>query len=170
MAALGVGFYILSAHQFTPGASARPTRTWDELGMVTPNDHPRLLIFVHPHCPCTPAALRNLASVVGGRCRAVVYVAAPDAGACPNGQSAAGIPGVEVRSDPGGVMARRFGAKTSGQVLLYAAGGSLVFDGGITVGRGHEGINPALQALSDRLAESVTEPVSFPVFGCSLSE
>ena len=45
------------------------------------------------------------------------------------------IPGVRIWTDVGAVEARRFGAATSGLVLVYDASGRLVFQGGITPAR-----------------------------------
>jgi hypothetical protein len=164
---LGLGFYFLSAHQFAPGQSATPSPTWVGPEADGPAERPRLVLFIHPYCPCTPAALRNLTRVTAG-CQTVIYLAAPDAADCPNGRLAAGVPGADVRPDPDGTAARRFGAMTSGHVFLYAPGGRLVFDGGVTAGRGHEGDCPGMRALTDRLSGTAADPVSLPVFGCSL--
>jgi hypothetical protein len=83
-------------------------------------------------------------------------------------QSAAAIPGVSVFTDTNGVEAQRFGAQTSGQTILYDAQGKLLFQGGITAGRGHEGDN----AGEDSIVALVhgEEPVvrKTPVFGCPL--
>ena len=83
-------------------------------------------------------------------------------------QVAAGIPGVEVHVDLDGVEAKRFGAKTSGDVLLYDTEGRLVFRGGITGGRGHIGKNEAEAALLSALKVPGTSSTQWPVYGCSL--
>ena len=53
------------------------------------------------------------------------------------------MPGVRVFEDPEATTARLFGARVSGQVLLYDAGGKLLFNGGITAFRGHPGTTTA---------------------------
>ena len=92
---------------------------------------------------------------------------------------AAALPGVTAVRDDSGREARRFGAATSGQTLLYDAGGALLFSGGITAARGHAGDNAGRSELvsllnrgrSDRtrtlnLGQSVHDATS--VFGCPL--
>jgi hypothetical protein len=71
--------------------------------------------------------------------------------------------------DPGGAIARRLGAHTSGQVLVYGRAGELVFQGGLTAARGHEGANRGRDAIR-RLVETgaPTEPET-AVFGCPLA-
>jgi hypothetical protein len=83
-------------------------------------------------------------------------------------RSANSIPGVQVLEDPEGALARRFGASTSGQTLLYNAGGRLVFNGGITAARGHSGDNNGRQAIVALLQGASPEQNITPVFGCSL--
>lgn len=46
-------------------------------------------------------------------------------------------------------IVRRFGAYTSGQVMLYDTDRRLAFNGGITGSRGHEGNNKGRQAITD---------------------
>jgi hypothetical protein len=80
--------------------------------------------------------------------------------------AAAAVPGVRVVRDDGR-EARRFGARVSGQVLAYDAGGRLVFNGGITGSRGHEGDNAGRSALEALLAGRPHAETAF-VFGCLL--
>jgi len=126
-------------------------------------------MFVHPYCPCTPASLRNFGSVLAETgCEGRIYVVAGDPASTPNGRAAAGLAGAESRADIDGAVARQFGARTSGHVFLYAADGRLLFEGGITDGRGREGESPGRRAVMVRVSGKETAPVSFPVFGCPL--
>ncbi len=77
---------------------------------------------------------------------------------------------LHVVCDPNGAEANRFGAKTSGEALLFTADGRLVFDGGLTSSRGHEGENPACDAMADLLDGGAGEFRQMPVFGCALSD
>ena len=76
---------------------------------------------------------------------------------------------VLVDRDADGVEAARFGAKTSGQALLYAADGRLLFHGGLTPSRGHEGDNEGLRRVTAILDGKAARDES-PVFGCSLRD
>jgi hypothetical protein len=75
-------------------------------------------------------------------------------------------------ADLEGRESRRFGAATSGQTLLYAADGRLLFNGGITESRGHSGDNAgrsAILSLVLGLTSAPTgQPLSTPVYGCPL--
>ena len=86
--------------------------------------------------------------------------------------SAAAIPGVSVLADDEGAEARRFGAATSGQALLYSADGQLLFAGGITESRGHSGDNAGRSAIESLVLGSqtipTTRPALTPVYGCPL--
>jgi len=59
---------------------------------------------------------------------------------------ARGIPGLKLRVDETGAETKRYGAYTSGQVLVFDANGGLGFAGGITPGRGHEGDSAGAEA------------------------
>jgi hypothetical protein len=78
------------------------------------------------------------------------------------------IPGARVITDRGGLEATRFGAQTSGQTSLYAADGHLIFRGGITGARGHEGDNAGEDAIVAAAAGDRPALGESPVFGCSL--
>jgi hypothetical protein len=82
--------------------------------------------------------------------------------------TAAGIPGVTVVRDDDGREARRFGAETSGQTLLYDERGVLVFSGGITGARAHAGNNVGRQSLVALLNHEPAARSGTNVFGCSL--
>lgn len=82
--------------------------------------------------------------------------------------AAAAIPGVQVNVDHEGEEARLFQAVTSGQTLLYDSEGGLVFQGGITLSRGHAGDNPGRDAIESLLKQKIPSATSPPVFGCAL--
>jgi hypothetical protein len=84
--------------------------------------------------------------------------------------SAARIPGVTVHVDERGKDAARFGARTSGQVLLYSADGSLEFAGGITPTRGHQGASVGFDRIVSIATGGWTARVTSTVFGCALGE
>jgi hypothetical protein len=83
-------------------------------------------------------------------------------------RSAESIPGVIVQADEDGNEAANFQATTSGQVVLYDAGGKLLFRGGITSSRGHYGDNTGLSAILKLLNNEPASTHETPVFGCSL--
>jgi hypothetical protein len=75
---------------------------------------------------------------------------------------------VDPVEDPEGAAALRFGASTSGQTILYNDSGRLVFNGGITAARGHEGPNDGQDAVIALLQNRAPRQTTTPAFGCSL--
>jgi hypothetical protein len=137
-----------------------------------------LVLFAHPHCPCSRATIGELAKLMTdcrGKLTATVLMLRP-AGVQDGWErtdlwdSAAAIPGVSVVSDAGGTESRRFGAVTSGQVLLFAPDGRLLFSGGITESRGHRGDNAGRSAVAALVLGTgrAAQPVFAPVYGCPL--
>jgi len=139
-------------------------------------------MFAHPRCPCTRASINELAVLMAqceGKLNAHVAFFQPDDAKSDWSQtdlwfSASRIPDVEVFADEEGSEARRFGAATSGQVLLYDSDGELLFQGGITSARGHAGDNVGRSSIV-RLLGKTRRPIrerssstEAPVFGCPL--
>jgi hypothetical protein len=177
--AAAFGLSRLRAYEGTPGVPARPPRTWPADSRVPgPAGRPALVVLAHPRCPCSRAAIGELAKLMTdcrGRLAATVLVLRP--AGVPDGwertdlwDSAAAIPGVSVSPDPGGAESRRFGAATSGQALLYAVDGRLLFAGGITEARGHRGDNAGRAAVTALVRGTVraAQPAPAPVYGCPL--
>jgi hypothetical protein len=81
---------------------------------------------------------------------------------------AVSIPQVTAVRDDHGLEARRFGAATSGQTVLYDAAGRLLFSGGITSARGHAGDSAGRTAILALLHREMPERTTSAVFGCSL--
>jgi hypothetical protein len=153
--------------------------TWPEASRLERDrSQPVLVMFIHPHCSCSRASLGELERLIAecqGRFRAHLLFIQPDG--TPAGwadtdlwRRAAAIPGANVSLDAAGAEARRFGSETSGHVVLYAPDGRLLFHGGITIARGHEGDSPGRAALRSLLRGEDTTPALVPVFGCALFE
>jgi hypothetical protein len=175
IAALVLGFAALESHSGTPGERGPAPAAWPAKSTLSRAvDGSTLLLFAHPKCPCTNATMSEL-EVLLARVRpartVVVFVR-------PSGVSAGWertalveraerVSGVTVRVDDGGRESLRFGAKTSGTVLVYDATGSLRFSGGITGSRGHAGDNAGRSAAEAAVAGRDGAPAS-AVFGCPL--
>jgi hypothetical protein len=177
--AVTVGMGVLLNYETAPGVAAVPHSDWPKGSEIRlASDRPTLVMVAHPKCPCTRASLGELARLMAqcqGKVTARVLFLRPKG--MPMGwektdlwRSAASIPGVEVSSDYRGVEARRFGAKTSGQTFLFDPSGRLLFSGGITGGRGHEGDNAGHGAIVAILHGEKSAPSRTFVFGCSLIE
>jgi hypothetical protein len=172
-----VGLRIVLEYENTPGSSASSDRGWPS-GSMIPRiaGLPTLITVVHPHCPCSRATISELAVLMvrgQGLVDANVIFVRPEG--FPQEwektdlwSSAAMIPGVRVWVDEGGVEARRFGSKTSGQILLYSEKGDLQFSGGITATRGHSGESAGRRSILALLTNGSAEQRTTPVYGCPL--
>ena len=181
MLALVFGFVRLWQYEGAAGAiSVAPTLWPANSSLHRDAAVPNLLLFLHPKCPCSRASVEELAKLMATYHRNLVATAlivrpldAPqDWEHTDLVTSAAAIPGVTVLIDPNGAEAKRFGAATSGQVMLYSATGTLQFAGGITASRGHSGDNAGRATIGAILMNEFkpldTEPAHTPVYGCPL--
>jgi hypothetical protein len=173
------GTIQLARYSNTPGNDGPAPISWPaDSHIPLDGKRPTLVMFVHPHCPCTRASLGELEVLmarVQGLVSAHVVVLKPSDTAAnwektDLWRTASSIPGVSVYVDDAGLEARRFHAETSGQTLLYDQSGVLRFQGGITLSRGHAGDNPGRIALQDLLRDGYSKQDTTPVFGCSLFE
>ena len=177
MIGIGYGVNLLRAYESAPGAMGLTPMVWPkESRILRDPDRSSLLMLVHPQCSCTRASLdelRGIMSLSHGAVRAWVLVIKP-AGAdehwerSATGAQAQAIPDVTVLPDDKGLEAARFGALTSGHVVLYDHGGRLLFSGGITGARGHEGDNVGRRRILGLLDRSITARTGHEVFGCPL--
>jgi hypothetical protein len=174
---VAAGLAGMAAYSNRPGQPAQAPERWPEAsGLTRDLSRPTIVVLAHPHCDCTRASLVELARLMArapGRARAVVVFMMPvgvgdDWATTSLWRLASSIPGAEVVRDDDGQEARRFGAATSGQTLMYDASGRLVFSGGITSSRGHEGDNAGVAAMLARLGGQPHTETSSPVFGCSI--
>ena len=172
------GVLALWRYELAPGADAAAPAVWPAASRLPrADDRATLVMLAHPRCACTRASLAELERLMaraGGRLTAqVLFVRPPEvAAAWTDGDlwaRAAAIPGVHVERDDGGLEAARFGARTSGDVVVYDPAGRLLFEGGITSARGHEGDNPGRSAILAALAAPPADAAAAPVFGCPLA-
>jgi len=168
---------VLTNYGSSPGPVGDVERIWPAESEITRKSGKlSLLLFAHPKCPCTRATMVELA-IVMRHCREQIdcHVLFMRPSSMPADwaqtdiwNSASEIPGVNVAVDVDGKEAKRFGAATSGAVVLYDQGGQLLFHGGITASRGHSGSNLARDsviALARNERPSLSEA---QVFGCEL--
>jgi hypothetical protein len=181
--AAAAGTVALLDHSSRPGTQGRLPQRWPaDVALARDPERFTLLMFVHPQCPCTAASVAELARLLA-RTRAQIdaFVLLHRPAAAPAGWTetrtalaAAAVPGVRTHVDADGALARRFGAETSGQVLVYDRANRLRFAGGITSARGHEGDSAgraAIEALAaDGGAGTDAAVTTTPVFGCELFE
>jgi len=184
--AIATGSYSMMAYEFQPGTPAAVLPAWpDNSSLLHDTSRWNLVLTAHPHCSCTRASLSELAQIVhkhGSQLSIHVLFVKP-AGTPENwersstwqeaealAQSEAGVLSgarVHVVSDRAGQEAERFGAATSGQVLLFDSQGRLRFSGGLTSARGMAGDGPARRQILAVLEGGFSQALaSTPVFGC----
>lgn len=176
-AALAHGILLMARYGTEPGTAAEPPPTWPASAPVPLDaEAPTALLFAHPHCVCTRATLRELERVVARtQARLAVTVLfysdpalGPDWERSAAWDLAAALPNARVLPDPRGAVASIFGAATSGTAVVYAPDGRLLFHGGLTAARGHEGGNAGAEALA-AIASRARPPVQCTaVYGCGL--
>ena len=190
--AVATGWYQLARFSSTPGEqTAAPARLPSNIPQIsaisaiseiktTPalaaanssSQTPLLLVFMHPRCSCTPATLQQLDHILDVshapvRLALVVYQSAVVNE--PSAQSARLLRHTaQIVPDINGRLARRFGAATSGEVVLYSSGGQLLYQGGITPLRAHTGDSLASDALRLALTTGEAQARTFNVFGCPI--
>jgi hypothetical protein len=166
------------SYELTPAAPASPDRWWPTATqLVRDPGQPSLLMFVHPGCPCSRASLAELSRLLSPRGNqvAVRIVMVRPAGLEAGWERtdlwaiAQRIKGATVLCDPDGLEAERFGARTSGETMLFAPEGRLLFDGGITASRGHEGDSAGRATVATLIDGGGKGFRQTPVFGCALT-
>jgi len=179
LAAVAYGQRALLNYDFAAAPPANAPKQWPAQSTLPRSAGlPTIVMVAHPHCPCTRATIEELAIIMArlhGRATAdVVFVH-------PHGfseawektdlwQSAARNPGVSVFSDLDSVEASRFGAVASGQTMLFATDGKLLFSGGIVPFRGHAGDNPGRTAIVSLVSTGSAQVQTTSVYGCSLHD
>jgi hypothetical protein len=167
-------------YKTTPGASSQAPDAWpDSTGLRLSGT--TLVMTLHPLCTCSQASVTELGRLLSGTsARPTVYALFVDfsPGRTETGvrnvettslwHRAASIPGVVPITDPQGSIAKAFGAETSGDVIAYGPDGRLVFHGGLTAARGHEGDSFGRQRLLTLLRGAQPDTAASPVFGCPL--
>lgn len=178
------GAVFLARYDATAGAFARAADRWPEGSTIDLDPRrPTLVTIVHPRCACSRATIRELSrlmSRLGDRVAARIVVAVPGAAGddwlrTDLVESARAVPGAAVLVDAGRIEAARFGALTSGQTFLYSPAGRLLFTGGITSARGHDGDNDGAQRIAAILTSAPGGPLDgaiavTPVFGCEIHD
>ena len=176
--AVGLGMCTLIRYENTSAAAgAAPPRWPTESRIQRRNDRFTLLMFMHPDCPCSRASiaeLEMLAAKLQGRLDVFIQFRKPgmllsEAQASELWKSTSAIPNATVLFDVDGSEMREFGAAVSGQAMLYDKAGKLVFNGGITPGRGRVGEARGANAVLLSVG-GVEAPTRAPVFGCSLHD
>ncbi|WP_372367665.1 hypothetical protein [Candidatus Uabimicrobium sp. HlEnr_7] len=189
--AIVASFYFLGAYENKPGQLGKISKKWVENSLIVRNpEKPTLLLFLHPHCPCSKATVGSLEFILS-RCRQplevrVVFYVPENAKknwektslfhTISNISSTLGNKKkdivIDIYLDSGGAEAINFGAAISGTALLYSKNSDLVFHGGVTLSRGHfdSGDNFGVSSIVNFINEKSQSKSQTPVFGCPIFE
>ncbi|MEW5848960.1 MAG: RedB protein [Myxococcota bacterium] len=179
LALLTSGYAAVVRYKSTAGEHGEIPAQWPSASALARSSVGKTLVMAaHPHCPCTRASISELARLLSragpGVTAQVLFMTPSDV--APGWEETAlfrraqEIDGVTVVRDRDGVEAERFGLRTSGHTALYDENGTLLFHGGITPARGHEGESAGQLAVVKLVrGESATEHEA-KVFGCGLKD
>jgi len=171
------GLYVLWSYAHRPGVKDASPARWPVASQIQrTQDRPTLLFFAHPQCPCTRASIRELERLTARLHKNidthVVFMEPAESASewswTDLSSGAKAIHEAHVIFDHGGLECDLFRARTSGLTLLYSNAGELLFQGGITASRGHEGDNDGIAALTAILLDGRTQAWQTAVFGCPL--
>jgi hypothetical protein len=173
-------FAYLATYDLTPGNKGVEPSVWPAAsGIVPARNKCNAVVFLHPRCFCSLATANELAKIMSreeNRLKVHVIVRptrrAEEASAS-SSTSSATTPAHDAQLSIQDSNSRLIKTIDSlpGHVLLFGANGNLIFAGGITASRGHEGDNLGADAMLKAMCESRRSTVSTtPVFGCSLEE
>ena len=173
---IGGGYTYLLRYSFTAGLSIPAPERFSSPGVAQASStRARLLIALHPRCPCSRATLHELAKIMSRATNACDVTALIFT---PKGDSEDWLKGglvnecrrlqCRIQADPGGEIAASLGCLTSGAVVLYDGAGKLRYQGGITGSRGHEGDNDGERTVLEILRGQHGSFSALPVFGCPI--
>lgn len=176
---LACGFGGLVSYQMRAGAPAIAPDVWPaDVDLPFDSQRYNLVMFAHPKCPCSEASLEELKVVLTRRreeIKSTICFFAPEG--VPEDWAQTGlvraardIPSLNVVVDRKGTITAKFGALTSGQILMFDGRGHRIFAGGITGSRGHAGDNRGRSLVLALAKNEVCGAGLTPVYGCALQE
>ncbi len=180
---IGFCYYALIAYSAASGTQIHcdDSKNWPQTKintLIQNKNRYTLVTFIHPYCPCSRASLNELNKIMTRThncmdCK-VVFLKPSVFGAnwekSDLWQISTEIPNSERTSDVDGQLAKSFNATTSGQTFLYDPDGKLVFSGGVTAARGHEGDSPGGITIESLSSKKKVNSRCSQVFGCPLFE
>ena len=171
------GTASLYRYSLIAGSAAAAETHWPaRIGLPKATGRDTLVMVVHPDCPCSRASMSELAALAAN-CENelsidILFAQPPGLDekieSTELWQSAMQIECANLIIDKDGLLARKLGATTSGNVFLYDTSGTLRFSGGITDSRGHAGNNAGRSAIEAIVRKQAPGVTSTPVFGCAL--
>lgn len=173
---LNAGFYLIFSYEVTPGLPFHPPLKWPtESSIRFDHKKPALIIFFHPKCTCSRATLDELEIIQTKIRDATNYVAVfyqpknkPSLWSEDENLQRAKMMGFQIVIDWDGIETKRFSATASGSVVLYDTSDNLIFHGGITGARGHDGDNDGELSVIALLQKKPGAKANTRVYGCPI--
>ena len=175
--AIAAGLVSVHRYENTPGRFDIAHRRWPaESALRFSSERFNVVMLAHPRCPCTRASLDELAQLLS-HCEVpmtahILFWTPSDAGhewqQTELWKMALAIPDVQAHVDENGDEARRFGATTSGHVIVFQGDGTRIFSGGLTKARGKAGNGNTASAINNLIKQKTSLSTDLPVFGCPL--
>ena len=169
---------LLINYETKPALLTDAVKYWPSLTQfIQKNNTYKLVMVVHPYCSCSRASLRELSLIMARIHEAPVstyllfYRSKASAVAWTKSrlwEKALQLENVQLIDDADGKLSKLFNASISGQTLLYEPSGRLVFNGGITPSRGHEGDNSGINAIVAIITKGITKTHKTFVYGCPI--
>ncbi len=190
---IAIGLKASLDYEKTPGLANRDLRSWPGSSSLKPIGELTLVCFLHPKCPCSLASIRQLKKLLslnpelrGYLCFKIPEKFDDSFVYGRNWQEASQLLSMKTVCDR--KEAACFRAETSGETFLFASDGKLLFHGGITAGRGHDGDNHGFDRLKTICCgrippamyhgdsdtkngnQNESENQSYAVYGCALND
>jgi hypothetical protein len=177
------GWWCFERYEFSINEppSHRVVEHWPAESELVRSEHrSTLLLFLHPKCPCSQASISELNQLLASLKESatqkpdlVVVATIPptaidDWWNTDTVASCQQIADARLFIDRGGREAARFGAVTSGTMMLFDEHGERRYAGGITMARGHAGANSGRDQLAAILRGDPPRGEDIPAFGCQL--
>jgi hypothetical protein len=166
---------FLTEHRFRPGNASTFNQAWPQASRLHPRpDTLTVVLFAHPECPCLAATLTEMERLQTlAREPFQLFVVFEDDPAFDLSRSRHFRRVIDWKNaivvhDADNHEIALFGAQTSGQVLIFDKDRRLLFSGGITESRAHEGDNNNLERAIAAGRSHASKVALTPVYGCSL--
>lgn len=177
-----LGMKILIDYDKRPGPEGLFKPYWpQETTLYRDPKRPTLVMAMHAGCSCSRASVEELAKImskVGPKLTAHILLLPTGIGKRYEEEALRSYiwkrgletAGTQMHLDPEAREIRAFGALVSGTTLLFDNSGRLVFHGGITASRAHEGDNLGSEFIRNFAMGSTKQDIvgKTPVFGCHL--
>lgn len=167
------GIHFLMNYAGEAGNPVVSIGSWPLDSKLAHSKNHHLIMFLHPGCSCSKASLAELSRLMSEEKELkaqIVVMKSPKLEKLFHEndliKQAKNIPRTQIFYDQDGVEARHFKAETSGLTHLYSDS-TLLFAGGLTMARGHEGESVGKRAIISFLHGKKSQEKSL-VFGCDI--